>query len=98
MADDLTGANPSSASKRPAESTETAVKRRAPYASKACDACRRRKGRCDGQEPCEYCVGRGWECNYSAGPNDQRRGASISLSDLEGSLQTVSGLVGGQTE
>lgn len=39
--------------------------KRARYAPKACDACRKRKGRCDGLEPCAYCVGRRQPCSYS---------------------------------
>ncbi|KAF4947100.1 hypothetical protein FSARC_14048 [Fusarium sarcochroum] len=39
-------------------------KRRGPYASRACIACRRRKGKCDGQDPCEYCENRGQTCVY----------------------------------
>ena len=39
-------------------------KRRAPYAAHACTACRRRKGKCDGQQPCDYCENRGQTCIY----------------------------------
>ncbi|KAF7552057.1 hypothetical protein G7Z17_g4577 [Cylindrodendrum hubeiense] len=42
-------------------------KRRAPYALRACEACRRRKGKCDGQHPCGHCVGRGQNCNFNNG-------------------------------
>lgn len=45
-------------------------KRRAPYAARACDACRRRKGRCDGRKPCEHCLGRSLECIYTPQPSD----------------------------
>ncbi|KAH7015776.1 hypothetical protein EDB80DRAFT_761663 [Ilyonectria destructans] len=47
-------------------------KRRAPYALRACDACRRRKGKCDGRHPCGHCAGRGQNCNFSngTGPGD----------------------------
>ncbi|KAH8679199.1 hypothetical protein BGZ61DRAFT_535619 [Ilyonectria robusta] len=48
-------------------STNEPVKRRAPYAPRACDVCRRRKGRCDGQKPCEYCHSRAMDCCYSDG-------------------------------
>jgi hypothetical protein len=47
------------------KSSEPPAKKRAPYAPKACDACRRRKGRCDGRRPCEYCSSRSSECSYS---------------------------------
>ncbi|EWZ28855.1 uncharacterized protein FOBCDRAFT_296473 [Fusarium oxysporum Fo47] len=39
-------------------------KRRAPYAARACTPCRRRKGKCDGQQPCDYCENRGQTCLY----------------------------------
>ncbi|UPK97450.1 hypothetical protein LCI18_008385 [Fusarium solani-melongenae] len=42
------------------------AKRRAPYALRACDACRRRKGKCDGRQPCGHCSGRGQDCSYSS--------------------------------
>lgn len=41
-------------------------KRRAPYVQQACHACRKRKGRCDGRQPCAYCKGRFYECVYSS--------------------------------
>ncbi|KAH7354504.1 hypothetical protein B0T11DRAFT_321207 [Plectosphaerella cucumerina] len=39
------------------------TKKRAPYASRACGACRRRKGRCSGDHPCSYCVSRSLQCD-----------------------------------
>ncbi|KAG7423146.1 Activator of stress genes 1 [Fusarium oxysporum f. sp. raphani] len=46
-------------------------KRRAPYASRACEACRKRKGKCDGQQPCDFCAGRSQECVYDGiAPDD----------------------------
>ncbi|KAF2212806.1 hypothetical protein CERZMDRAFT_97305 [Cercospora zeae-maydis SCOH1-5] len=47
-------------------------KRRMAYAPRACDSCRRRKGKCDGNSPCEYCLGRGQACNYSLTSSDWR--------------------------
>lgn len=58
------GTNDSNANKRPAAqsaSTEP-TKKRAPYAPRACDACRRRKGRCSGGDPCTYCFARSLHC------------------------------------
>ncbi|KAF3407017.1 hypothetical protein DPV78_000413 [Talaromyces pinophilus] len=43
-------------------------KRRARYALRACDECKRRKGRCDGHAPCEYCRKRSLECHYDEDP------------------------------
>ncbi|KZT56788.1 hypothetical protein CALCODRAFT_555725 [Calocera cornea HHB12733] len=41
--------------------------------TKACDACHRRKIRCDGQEgnpePCTYCVKNNYECHFTYRPN-----------------------------
>ncbi|PNP86007.1 hypothetical protein FNYG_01063 [Fusarium nygamai] len=45
-------------------------KRRAPYTSRACDACRRRKGKCDGQQPCDFCAAREQECIYNGITSD----------------------------
>ncbi|EEA24909.1 hypothetical protein TMatcc_008011 [Talaromyces marneffei ATCC 18224] len=43
-------------------------KRRARYALRACDECKRRKGRCDGHTPCEYCRKRSIGCHYDEDP------------------------------
>ncbi|RGP61378.1 activator of stress 1 [Fusarium longipes] len=40
-------------------------KRRTPYALRACEACRRRKGKCDGRQPCRHCASRNQNCSYS---------------------------------
>jgi len=41
--------------------------------SKVCDACHRRKIRCDGEEgnpePCTYCVRNGFDCHFTYRPN-----------------------------
>lgn len=47
-------------------------KKRARYTSKACDACRRRKGRCDGGYPCEFCNGKMLPCKYSYTDNEKQ--------------------------
>lgn len=54
--------------------------------TKACDECKRRKGRCDGGMPCEWCAARNLECVFSAfsqkrGPKKKKRSAE---SDNEG--------------
>ncbi|EUC28755.1 hypothetical protein COCCADRAFT_30046 [Bipolaris zeicola 26-R-13] len=41
-------------------------KRRLRYVWRACDVCRRRKGRCDGRKPCDFCRSRALECRYTA--------------------------------
>ncbi|EED18710.1 conserved hypothetical protein [Talaromyces stipitatus ATCC 10500] len=43
-------------------------RRRARYALRACDECKRRKGRCDGDSPCAYCRRRSIECHYDEDP------------------------------
>ncbi|GKU09193.1 unnamed protein product, partial [Fusarium langsethiae] len=40
-------------------------KRRTPYALRACEACRRRKGKCDGRQPCRHCASRRQNCSYN---------------------------------
>ncbi|KAK0382773.1 hypothetical protein NLU13_9869 [Sarocladium strictum] len=47
-------------------------KRRAAYIPRACDSCRKRKGRCDGARPCRFCHGRRQECTYSMTMSDWR--------------------------
>ena len=77
MGEQLSLASQPTATKRPSVQTkEEPPKRRARYAPRACDACRRRKGRCDGRWPCEYCDGRDIECCYSTAAIDARIGAA----------------------
>ncbi|KAF6809038.1 lea domain protein [Colletotrichum plurivorum] len=52
--------------KRSSNQASDTGKRRAPYALRACDACRRRKGKCDGRQPCRYCSGRSQACSYDS--------------------------------
>ncbi|RKL40434.1 hypothetical protein BFJ70_g5663 [Fusarium oxysporum] len=52
--------------KKPSTSTGETGKRRTPYALRACDACRRRKGKCDGRQPCRHCSSRNQNCSYSS--------------------------------
>lgn len=74
--------------------------RRGPYALRACDACRRRKGKCDGNQPCGHCIGRERECHFSStsstavqdheddhGVPGIAQGNEASLVDLVASLQ-----------
>lgn len=58
-------------------------KRRAPYAQRACDACRRRKGRCDGGKACGYCKTRSIKCSYSVNTERDRR-AILNGADFGG--------------
>ncbi|KAF5608386.1 uncharacterized protein FSUBG_4604 [Fusarium subglutinans] len=52
--------------KKSSTSTGEPGKRRTPYALRACDACRRRKGKCDGRQPCRHCSSRNQNCSYSS--------------------------------
>src|SRR5262245_4668932 len=64
--------------KRPGDFTgPESTKKRAPYASRACDACRRRKGRCSGGNPCTYCAARSLECGGAMGASDDRASDAI---------------------
>ena len=90
-------------------SREEPSKRRAPYASKACEACRKRKGKCDGQRQCQYCVTKGLVCHYAVTQADfqrmqppvmqqQTNGLTTSnvfdfISGLQSQLNALSGMV-----
>ncbi|OHE94069.1 hypothetical protein CORC01_10644 [Colletotrichum orchidophilum] len=52
--------------KRPSPQNGEPGRRRAPYALRACEACRRRKGKCDGRQPCRYCAGRKQTCVFDS--------------------------------
>ncbi|KXH32874.1 hypothetical protein CSIM01_07501 [Colletotrichum simmondsii] len=52
--------------KRPSPQSGETGRRRAPYALRACEACRRRKGKCDGRQPCRYCAGRKQTCVFDS--------------------------------
>ncbi|RMD42351.1 hypothetical protein DV735_g2806, partial [Chaetothyriales sp. CBS 134920] len=79
-------------------------KRRAPYAPRACDACRKRKGRCDGLRPCEYCCSRSAPCNYTYTADDRQNdeataataataGPRLPQSNESSSIESLSALV-----
>jgi hypothetical protein len=61
--------------------TESTGKKRVRYAARACDACRKRKGRCSGRYPCEHCVGRNQQCVYTLPTNDWRDANPAQLQD-----------------
>lgn len=54
-------------------------KKRAPYIPRACETCRRRKVRCDGRKPCEYCIGRSFDCQYTPNLEDPRISAQGTI-------------------
>ncbi|KAL6244791.1 hypothetical protein RBB50_008319 [Rhinocladiella similis] len=59
--------------KRPlSQATTEPSKKRAPYTPRACDTCRKRKGRCNGRRPCEYCLGRSFDCHYTLNLDENR--------------------------
>ncbi|PVI02993.1 hypothetical protein DM02DRAFT_726784 [Periconia macrospinosa] len=59
---------PSSTDQPSATAAPPPRRRRARYTWRACDVCRRRKGRCDGRKPCDFCHLRSITCNYSPEP------------------------------
>ncbi|KAF4416014.1 Activator of stress s 1 [Fusarium acutatum] len=61
--------------------TESTGKKRVRYATRACDACRKRKGRCSGRYPCEHCVGRNQQCVYTLPTNDWRDANPAQMQD-----------------
>uniref|UniRef100_A0A8H7N0W9 Zn(2)-C6 fungal-type domain-containing protein n=1 Tax=Bionectria ochroleuca TaxID=29856 RepID=A0A8H7N0W9_BIOOC len=42
------------------------------YVTRACDACKKRKSKCDGCEPCQRCIDSGLRCAYNS---DYKRGS-----------------------
>lgn len=49
----------------PADADVASRKTRAPYVAKACDTCRWRKSKCDGNQPCGHCSLHSKKCHYS---------------------------------
>ncbi|KAH6912613.1 hypothetical protein BKA70DRAFT_1530651, partial [Coprinopsis sp. MPI-PUGE-AT-0042] len=79
-----TGTNSETSSQKGKKSRSTVDSRedntRRPKTSVACDFCRGRKLRCDGDKPCSNCRGRGYECVYvhfqrRRGPGKNPKGA-----------------------
>ncbi|ORX99724.1 hypothetical protein K493DRAFT_212167, partial [Basidiobolus meristosporus CBS 931.73] len=60
-----------------------------PKTSRACDACRRKKVKCDGALPaCSHCATSGLDCTFSYKP--KKRGPSPSLQKiLEGRVERL---------
>ncbi|KAJ5734951.1 uncharacterized protein N7483_000076 [Penicillium malachiteum] len=59
--------------------------KRAKYVSKACDQCKKRKIKCDGDSPCRTCIAKGVECRSSG---TDMRGRWRSLADRNESTRT----------
>ncbi|KAH7372086.1 fungal-specific transcription factor domain-containing protein [Cadophora sp. MPI-SDFR-AT-0126] len=53
---------------RTSEANETARRRRQSqkYVTRACDSCKRRKSKCDGEDPCSRCLKQGTICAYQS--------------------------------
>lgn len=48
----------------------------------ACDYCRKRKSKCDGEEPCSKCISRKRECVYSFVPKERKKRVSSVSSEI----------------
>lgn len=80
----------------PSDADVASRKTRAPYVSKACDTCRWRKSKCDGNQPCGHCDLYSKTCQYSTtrdnnasnantarGPFQQRTDKDLSFSTID---------------
>ncbi|ORY28952.1 hypothetical protein BCR39DRAFT_533268 [Naematelia encephala] len=67
-------------------------KRRRVHTSRACERCRKRKIRCDGQNPCEVCVRVQVECAYS-GHRDKRVSSVVDHETLLAKLASMDKLL-----
>ncbi|KAL3424926.1 hypothetical protein PVAG01_04207 [Phlyctema vagabunda] len=65
----------------PKEKSSVAQAARRKNTTKACEECRRRRAKCNGQQPCLRCVARAADCHYAVEP-DGRRPAPRSYVDL----------------
>ncbi|KAL2875603.1 hypothetical protein SGCOL_009220 [Colletotrichum sp. CLE4] len=76
--------------KRPSPQNGETGRRRAPYALRACEACRRRKGKCDGRQPCRYCAGRKQTCVFDSiyGSDDGIWSVPTAISTDESSIES----------
>lgn len=46
----------------------------------ACEPCRERKRKCDGNRPCDHCRGYGFDCLYRSTPRSRRRRPAVGVS------------------
>ncbi|KAH6639861.1 hypothetical protein C7974DRAFT_139799 [Boeremia exigua] len=61
----------------------------------ACDPCRDRKRKCDGNRPCNMCIGYGYECLYRSTPRSRRSRRGTSQSQAIAAQEENPSLVGG---
>ncbi|KAK7181082.1 fungal specific transcription factor [Paraphaeosphaeria sporulosa] len=62
------------------EASESRSRRRRQRSRIACEPCRERKRRCDGDQPaCELCRNFGYECSYRSHPRKRRREGTSTL-------------------
>ncbi|WVQ79000.1 hypothetical protein IAT38_001092 [Cryptococcus sp. DSM 104549] len=70
---------------------EKKQKRQTPHVSRACDRCRKRKTRCNGEQPsCDVCTERGWQCVYE---EEDKRKTNRELEDLKARVAALERLV-----
>ncbi|KKA19809.1 C6 transcription factor [Rasamsonia emersonii CBS 393.64] len=85
---------------KPSESNSTVVpekRKRSKYIAKACNECKRRKIRCNGQQPCQRCGRRMVECIYAvdSSVNDSQNIEQLlhQVQSLQEQVKTLSGTV-----
>ncbi len=59
--------------------------------TRACDECRKKKVKCDGQQPCIHCTVYSYDCTYDQPSNRRKNGADIHLVEtkLKGAEQVL---------
>lgn len=71
------------------DTSEEPRKKRAKIVS-ACSECRRKKTKCNGEQPCRSCEKSAVDCIYpSATVEDNKRGGKLALEAIEDRLKTI---------
>lgn len=58
---------------------------------KACQPCRQRRRKCNGSEPCETCVGYGYDCHYNDNDDRPKNRTKHSNGNADDASQRISG-------
>ncbi|KAH6679003.1 fungal-specific transcription factor domain-containing protein [Halenospora varia] len=61
--------------------------------TRACDECRQRKVKCDGQYPCEHCRNYGYDCSYDGPSYRKKNPTQESVEKLKSKLSRMQTLV-----
>lgn len=75
----------------PTEQSDQSKSQKRKRVTRACDECRKKKVKCDGQQPCIHCTVYSYDCTYDQPTNRKKSGADLHL--IESKLKSAEQLI-----